>query len=134
MRERLNTALKYLKDHSDSSIIVSGGLDDQGGYTEAQSMQEYLIAHGIEPERIWLEDQSHSTRENIAYSKEVLKNNLLNPSVLIVTSDFHLYRAGYLARRYQMDYELLGSRTPWYVLPSYWIREMYGILHEWITN
>ena len=130
MRERLDTALEYLNDNPHSAIIVSGGLDDQGGYTEA----DYLIEHGIGSDRIYLENQSHSTRENIEYSEAVLQNNHLSTSVLIVTSDFHLYRAGCLARHYHLDYELLGSPTPWYVLPSYWIREMYGILHEWIAD
>lgn len=134
MRERLDTALEYLNDNPHSAIIVSGGLDDQGGYTEAESMKDYLIEHGIKSDRIYLENQSHSTRENIEYSETVLQNNHLSASVLIVTSDFHLYRAGYLARHYHLDYELLGSPTPWYVLPSYWIREMYGILHEWIAD
>ena len=134
MKKRLNTALEYLDQNPESSIIVSGGLDDQGGYTEAESMKEYLIENGIESDRINPEDQSHSTKENIENSETVLEENHLNPSVLIVTSNFHLYRAGYLASKNKMNYELLGASTPWYVLPSCWIREMYGILHEWITG
>lgn len=67
------------------NIVVSGG----GGI--ASSIQAFLVCQGIPPDRILIEDQSTSTRENALYSAEIL-NRLPGPKVLL-TSDFHVYRS-----------------------------------------
>ena len=45
---RLNTALSYLRVHTDTMVIVSGGQGPGEEITEAQAMAEYLYECGID--------------------------------------------------------------------------------------
>ncbi len=36
-------------------------------------MYDYLTEHGVEPERIWQEDQSHNTWQNVRYTLALLE-------------------------------------------------------------
>ena len=72
LQDRLDEALEYLADHPDMLVVVSGGQGSDEPTSEAQAMADYLEEHGFAPENILLEDRSHNTMQNFAYSKEVL--------------------------------------------------------------
>lgn len=94
------TAEKYLKKHKKVKIIVSGGQGSGEQISEALAMYKYLVAHGIDRDRIIQEDKSRSTYENIKNSFEIIKNKgdkLQNIAVL--TSNFHVFRAVKLAQK-----------------------------------
>ena len=61
LQDRLDKALDYLEEHPDVQVVVSGGQGPDEPTTEAQAMYDYLVEYGVEPERIWQEDQSHNT-------------------------------------------------------------------------
>ena len=58
-------------------------------------MYDYLTEHGVEPERIWQEDQSHNTWQNVRYTLALLeeKGADMSAGVVLVSSGFHLTRA-----------------------------------------
>jgi len=58
LQDRLDKALDYLEEHPDVQVVVSGGQGPDEPTTEAQAMYDYLVEYGVEPERIWQEDQS----------------------------------------------------------------------------
>ncbi|ALS35829.1 uncharacterized SAM-binding protein YcdF (DUF218 family) [Enterococcus rotai] len=95
LKERLNAAIPYLKEHPNATAIVCGGQGSDEPDSEANVMAEYLRANGISQEQILAEDTSTRTKENIqnAQKKQALGNTV------IVTSDFHLYRSKLLAKR-----------------------------------
>lgn len=93
---RLEKAVEYLTDNPDTICIVSGAQGYNEPCTEASAMKEYLTQHGIEPERIILEEQAVNTRENIIFSKKLLPEN---SSVGILTNNFHMFRSLYLAEK-----------------------------------
>ena len=62
-------------------------------------MASWLIAHGIEAERILGEDKSTTTAENIRYALDLMD---ANKPVGIVTNDFHIWRALRIARRQRL--------------------------------
>lgn len=95
LKERLDTAIHYLASNPQTTVIVSGGQGANEPDSEANVMAEYLIASGIDAQRIIKEGSSTRTEENIAYSKKI--KNLDN--MVIVTNDFHMYRAKLLAKR-----------------------------------
>ncbi len=101
LRDRLDRALDYLEDHPDMTVVVSGGQGDNEPATEARSMAGYLIAAGVEEERILLEDDSHNTMQNLLYSRQLLEAEGVDCSggVLVVSNGFHLTRARMLAGR-----------------------------------
>lgn len=73
LEERLMAAYDYLKEYPEVSCVVSGGKGDNEEISEALCMYNYLVDKGIDGKRIYLEDQSTSTRENILFSKEVIE-------------------------------------------------------------
>ncbi|MBO6046420.1 MAG: YdcF family protein [Erysipelotrichaceae bacterium] len=132
LRERLDTAYDYLNDHPETSCIVSGGQGDRENISEAECMYRYLIARGIDASRLYKEDQSINTRENLAFSLEVIKEHHLDEHLLIVTNNFHEYRANHIAKRLNLSSSPLPAPTHWTLLPTHYVRELYSILYEWI--
>ena len=68
LQYRLDAALAYLTDHPECQVVVSGGQGADEHISEAQGMYDYLVAHGLETDRILLEDQSVNTVQNLAFS------------------------------------------------------------------
>ena len=101
LQDRLDTALAYLEDHPDMTVVVSGGQGTSEPTSEAQGMCDYLVRHGVDRERIILEDRSFNTRENVAYSLEALAANGYGTSggVVLVSNAFHVTRARMLWER-----------------------------------
>ena len=101
LRDRLDEALDYLEDHPDMTVVVSGGQGSDEPTTEAQAMYDYLEEYGVEPERIWQEDQSHNTWQNVRYTLALLEEKGADTSagVVLVSSGFHLTRARMLWER-----------------------------------
>ena len=85
-------------------------------------MRRYLAERGVENSRIIMEDKSVSTRENIRFSAELLKERGIDTAV-IVTNEFHQYRADIYARRNGITAGHHSNRTPVYNLANYWVRE-----------
>ena len=103
LQDRLDTALDYLDDHPDITVVVSGGQGSNEPTSEAACMADYLEEHGVDADQILLEDQSSNTKENLIYSRELLEEHgivVLRDEVLVVSNGFHLTRAQMLAERY----------------------------------
>ncbi|MBB6691163.1 YdcF family protein [Cohnella xylanilytica] len=97
LRERLDHALALYKADKFDRFLLSGGLDAGGAkLTEAEGMRDYLIGQGVPPEDIVLEPNSHSTYENLQFSRDIMRENGWNVA-LIVTHQFHGSRAGDIA-------------------------------------
>ncbi|MDD7388865.1 MAG: YdcF family protein [Lachnospiraceae bacterium] len=132
LRRRLDAAYDYLMENPDSVCILSGGQGPDEIISEAECMYRYLTEKGIDPDRLYQEERSTSTRENLQFSREIIDENHLEPHIAIATSDFHEYRAGRIAESLELDYAAVPGRTPAYLFASYYVRELYGILYEWI--
>ena len=72
LQDRLDTALDYWEEHQDITIVTSGGQGSNEPVSEARCMADYLMDGGVPEDQILLEDQSHNTKENFLYSKELL--------------------------------------------------------------
>jgi len=132
LASRLDAAYEYLTEHPDAICIVSGGQGPDESMPEAECMYLYLTEKGIAPERIYQENQSTSTRENLLFSQEIIEAEGLNPEIAIVTNEYHEYRAGMVADALEMEYSAVPARTPLWLFPTYYIRELYGIIYEWV--
>ena len=132
LASRLDAAYEYLTEHPDAICIVSGGQGPDESMPEAECMYLYLTEKGIAPERIYQENRSTSTRENLLFSQEIIEEEGLNPEIAIVTNEYHEYRAGMIADALEMEYSAVPARTPLWLFPTYYIRELYGIIYEWV--
>jgi uncharacterized SAM-binding protein YcdF (DUF218 family) len=101
LQDRIDTAAAYLLDHPEVVVIASGGQGADEPMSEAQAIRDGLVALGVEEERIYLEDGSRNTSQNLTYSKAILEEQgvQLEENVLVVSNGFHLARVRLLAQR-----------------------------------
>lgn len=132
LEERLKAALKYLNANPDSACIVSGGQGADETISEAECMYLYLVNNGIAPDRIYKEDKSTTTRENLAFSYEIIKEHGLEEQIAIATNNFHEYRAGKVADSLGLEHGAVSGDTALWLLPTYYARELLAILYEWV--
>ncbi|MCR8644457.1 YdcF family protein [Paenibacillus sp. N1-5-1-14] len=126
---RMNSALDYLNANKDIPVIVSGGQGPGEDITEAEAMSRYLLQHGIDSSRITLESKATSTEENLLFSKAVLEDKgVKNPRILIVTSDYHMFRAKHLAQEQGYTAYGLTSHGPFFLTMNYMIREYFAMI------
>jgi len=130
---RLDTAAAYLNQNPNALVIVSGGLGAGRNITEAEAMSRYLMQQGISPERILQEGQSTSTYENLSFSKEILSEYFPEGfRAVVITNDFHVFRATHQARNLGIDAISLGAPTPWHSFAANYMREMFAVINFWI--
>lgn len=132
MVERLEAAYEYLVEHPEAACVLSGGQGAGESITEAECMYRYLVNRGIEPERLYKEEMSATTRENLLFSRQLIETQELNPVIAIATSEYHEYRAGRIAAGLGMEYAAVPGKTAFWLFPTYYVRELYGILYEWL--
>ena len=132
---RLEAALDYLEENPDSLVSVSGGQGPGEIVTEASVMSRWLNERGIEAERIIVEDEARDTAENFRFSEKLLKEKSpeAGKDLVVITSDFHMYRALRIAKSLGYQATPFSADTPWWLYPTYVVREMYGILESWLT-
>lgn len=103
-------------------------------------MYDYLTEHGVEPERIWQEDQSHNTWQNVRYTLALLeeKGADMSAGVVLVSSGFHLTRARMLWERASGGAgELSTLAAPCTHVPSrlkMYIREPFALVKSFLFD
>ena len=130
LRSRINAAYDYLTAHPGSIAILSGGQGPDEPMTEAQCMYEELAAMGIDPERLWMEGASTNTWENLKFTRDLLEANTgsVPSEIALLSSEFHLFRAGLFARRFGFEAAGVPAHTPLPLLKvNYFIREAVAV-------
>ncbi|MBR2258392.1 MAG: YdcF family protein [Blautia sp.] len=127
LRYRLDAARAYLEKNDRTICIVSGGQGINEPCTEAEAMAEYLTERGVSSSRVFLEDSSANTWENLEFSSKYCSP--ASQSIGIVTNDFHVFRALLLARRagYQKVYGISAPSSKFY-LPANALREYFALI------
>lgn len=133
LRCRLDAAAEILLANPGSRCVVSGGQGPDEQYPESQVMKSYLTERGISPDRILKEDQSTSTRENLAFTKDLLGE--ADPGhTVVVTDRFHLYRGCYYAKEQGFSVKGEAGYTNPALLYSYWMREIPAVILAWLSR
>jgi uncharacterized SAM-binding protein YcdF (DUF218 family) len=132
---RVSAAADYLNKNPEIKVIVSGGQGEDEEISEAECMRRILIENGISSDRIIIEDKSVSTHENISFSLKLIENLGLEKNITIVTSEFHQYRTSLIAKNLGVKNSYsISSHTQFFLLPTYWIREWFGICYIMSTE
>jgi uncharacterized SAM-binding protein YcdF (DUF218 family) len=108
-------------------LIVSGGKGSDERVSEAAAMAAYLTERGFPAGRIVREDQSRTTEENLLFSKAIMDRSRPGSRCVIVTSNYHVFRAAILARRAGVDGQVTGAPTAGYYWPSAMLREFAAV-------
>lgn len=132
LKYRLDAALEYGKQYPHVMFILSGGQGPDEDISEAEAMKNYLVAHGMEEERLILEDQSTSTYENIAFSKKLLPDHITG--VTVITSDYHLARTQKIAKELGLETDAVPAKTPKSVENRLKTRERLALLKTMIVG
>jgi uncharacterized SAM-binding protein YcdF (DUF218 family) len=82
-------------------IVLSGGPIEGSPYTIASTMRDFLVSSGVPSEAIFLEDRSHSTRENALYTQQLIAG--WPGKKVLLTSDQHMFRALRAFRKVGLD-------------------------------
>jgi uncharacterized SAM-binding protein YcdF (DUF218 family) len=91
---RVLGGIALARQHPEAELVLVGG---EGGlvtvgFAESRATAAFVIAEGIAPERVVLEERSRSTHENAVYAKSLLRPKPGQVWIL-VTSAFHMPRA-----------------------------------------
>lgn len=127
LSDRIRTAYEYLTANPDVICIVTGGKGDAENLSEAQCMFNELTALGINESRIWLEDRATTTEENFQFSLALIeeKTGARPETVGVLSSEFHLLRAGIFGREQNVSIITIPAKTSGFgTLVRYLLREI----------
>jgi len=139
LARRLDAAVSYHQQNPNALIIVSGGTGHQATVADAYIMAQYLIDRGVDPHRIALEGMAYSTYTNMRYSHAIIHahyiDELINAkNVVVITSDFHMYRSVRFARQAGFAPTMYPASVPWYAMPLAYVREVASVIKMWLIG
>lgn len=126
LKARLDKAVELSK-YQNVPIIVSGGNSEVYNLSEASQMREYLINQGVQND-ILTEEKASDTRQNFLYAAKLTGTE---SQLIVVTSEWHLFRAKMLARDMGFVHVYgIGTKTDREMYLYYNLREVVAILRE----
>ena len=109
-------------------LLTSGGRGPDEKLPESHAMADHLIARGFPADLIRREDRSTTTDENMRFSKALMEKEKPDYRCVIVTNNYHVFRAAVTARRAGVRGHVIGAPTASYFWPSAMIREFVALL------
>lgn len=91
--DRMVTGLACAKKYPNAYILVTGGptAHDKKNTTEAGAMAAWLVDHGVEENRLLVEEKALSTAHNATYGNALIREKAPQVhSLAVVTSDYHV--------------------------------------------
>ena len=129
LHHRIDAAAEYMADNPDAIAIASGGKGADEPISEAACIRDGLIAAGIAPERILMEEQSSTTAENMRLSEALISDE--TAEVGIVTNNYHVHRALGLARKAGIrNSHGVAAEYTGFTLFHYMVREALGLMAD----
>ena len=123
LADRIRTAVSLYQSGVRSRILMSGDHGSES-YDEVTPMKEAAVAAGVPSEAVFLDPAGFSTYDSVYRAKEVFGAE----KIVIVTQEYHLYRALYIADA--LDLEAVGVAAP----PKNDLGQLYRDLREWAAR
>ena len=139
--ERLVESVMIIRKFEKAKVIFSGGsgIVNRSDLGHSQVAKLFYKKMGVDINKIFFEDKSRNTHENIIYSKKIAKPKK-NENWLLITSAFHMKRALLIAEKnnwkfipYAVDFKNIKEfkLTPNLNLLSN-LNSFQSGLHEWL--
>lgn len=109
-------------------LLVSGGQGPDEELPESHAMADYLLARDVPAALIAREDRSTTTEENLRFSRSIMEKENAEYRCVIVTNNYHAFRAAVISRQEGIRGHVVGSPTAGYFWPSAMIREFVAIV------
>lgn len=132
LEKRLQASLSlYQKGYFDY-FIVSGGQGPKDNLAVAQAMKQWLIEHQVPQQIIFTESQSKNTYENMKYTQSIANTHNIK-SVIIITSDFHIFRSMLIGKNFFETISGYSSVSPFNMETFFlYIKEPFSLLKYYI--
>jgi vancomycin permeability regulator SanA len=101
LRDRLTRGVELYKSGVAPKLLMSGD-HGQKSYDEVNAMKQYAKDNGVPSENVFMDHAGFSTYETVYRAKEIFEAK----KVVIVTQEYHLHRALYIAK--QLGVEAYG--------------------------
>ncbi|HZJ45852.1 MAG TPA: YdcF family protein [Pyrinomonadaceae bacterium] len=101
-KERINHAINLYRQGRIRKLIFTGGQGNRNEPTEAAAARNYALQNGVPLSDVLIEQQSHTTYENMVYAKRLADQNGLK-KILIVSDPLHMKRAVTMAHDVGLD-------------------------------
>ena len=130
LHDRLRRGVELYELGAAPKLLMSG---DHGrkGYDEVDAMKHFAVDAGIDSDDVFMDHAGFSTYESMYRAKEIFQAK----RIIIVTQEYHLYRAIYIAESLGM--EAYGVSSNYHTYPnqiSYDIREMLARVKDFGTS
>lgn len=127
LNDRLKRGVELYDLGAAPKLLMSGdhGRED---YDEVATMKQYAIDAGIASENVFMDHAGFSTYESIFRAKEIFQAD----KILIVSQEYHLYRALYIAEKLGVEAYGVSADYRNYVGQSMRnFREMLARIKDW---
>ncbi|MDD2457621.1 MAG: ElyC/SanA/YdcF family protein [Eubacteriales bacterium] len=104
LQDRLDVALLYYNSGRTDRILVSGD-NGQVEYNEVIVMRNYLLAHGVPIEVIFMDHAGFDTYDTMYRARDIF----LVDKAVVVTQEFHLLRALYIGQELGLEVHGVAS-------------------------
>jgi len=136
LASRLRAARDYMNENEAVMCVTTGGYGEGQPISEAETGKNWLVRNDICESRIYLEDASTNTLDNLTFARDVILEEDLPQDIVIASDGFHLWRAKMVAEGLGFEgqiYVIPAKTSPWFLLPTYWTREMFAITRDFIN-
>lgn len=145
---RVERGVQMLRRNPGAKLVMSGGRGADEPRPEGEAMRDYALTLGVPGSSILVEDGSRNTRENLSLSQGVIRDDLCLSSgqdasdsrshghhsrknassgrILLVTDDYHVFRALLIARQLGIAADGVGSHVRLYF-------SLNALVREWVA-
>ena len=121
LKDRLNRAIELYKLGVAPKIIMSGD-HGQVDYDEVNAMKQFAVEKGVPSEDIFMDHAGFSTYETMYRAKEIFDAD----KIVVVTQEYHLYRALYIADK--LGIEAYGVSSDYETYSGQYMRDLREVL------
>lgn len=136
LAHRVDRAIWAWRRNPGSRIVMSGGQGPDEAVSEASAMRDYALGQGVPAEAILCEERSRNTRENIRFSRDLIRATATGGGeargprgegrILVVSDDYHVFRALLLAREAGVRADGLGAHVRLFF-------SLNALVREWVA-
>ncbi len=98
LEDRLKVGIELYEAGAAPKVLISGD-NSRKDYNEPEAMARYLVENGVPEDAIVYDYAGFSTYESLYRARDIFCAD----SVIIVTQEYHLYRALYVAEKLGLE-------------------------------
>ncbi|HBL85128.1 MAG: SanA protein [Clostridiales bacterium GWF2_38_85] len=110
LEDRILRGIELYENGASGKIIMSGD-HGQSEYDEVNIMKQYAVEKGIPSSDIFMDHAGFSTYESLYRARDIF----LAKKVIIITQEYHLYRALYIAEQLGLEAYGVASNQHEYI-------------------